>query len=171
MKNNDIDIILSNDGIMEGFIGLILSKIYKKPFAYYLSSLFFDMQKHEFLSMPSVKSLIKMIIYYIKDKIYYFIINRSDFFHPISEAMGNYYLGMGVRNNKIFPLPLCPSKIMIETPINEKNKKFDTLTLIYTGQISPVRKIEFLIDILYELKKSTEIPIKLIIVGKIFRNN
>jgi len=171
IEQNNIDIVLSNDGIIEGFIGLVLSRKYKKKSAFYLSSLFFDMDKNEFFSSPSIRSFLNMIYGMIKKPLYLWIIKQSDFFHPISESMGDYYINNGIPFNKIHPLPLCPSKIMIDW-IPEKDKEpHSPFTILYLGQIISVRKIELIIDITYELKKLKIIPFKTLIVGRTFKKS
>ena len=167
-KNKNIQLVLSNDGLLEGFIGLILARKYKKKYGFYLSSLFFNMELNEFKNMPSLISLLKTIESYIKYPLYYSLIKRADIFHPISESMGNYYARKGYPKNKMYPLPLCPAKEMIDKPIRSKIIHHNTLKIIYIGQITPVRNIEFLIDIINCIKNDINIELK--IIGKIYRN-
>ena len=118
-------------------------------------------------SMPSIMTTFRTMIFYVKKPLYSWLIRRSDIFHPISNAMGDYFAGIGIKKDRIFPLPLCPAKSMIDTEVKERKTDGNTFNMIYIGQVSPVRKIEFLFDIVKELKQKTNRELKLQIVGKI----
>jgi glycosyltransferase involved in cell wall biosynthesis len=45
------------------------------------------------------------------------------------------------------------------------------IKLIYVGQVTPVRRIDFLLDIINEARKKARSSLKLIILGKIFRKS
>jgi len=168
LRSSKVDIILINDGIIEGIIGFILAKKNKKKFAFYLSSHFLDMDFNEFITSPSFFSFLNLMKSLLAHPFILFLIKNSDFFHPISEAMGRYY-GKTIPN-KVYPLPLCPAKSFLEKdPSTHKNiKKFD---MVYIGQVTPVRKIDFLVDIAKELKFFTDKPFRIRIIGKIYRKS
>ncbi|MDG6224269.1 MAG: glycosyltransferase [Candidatus Thermoplasmatota archaeon] len=167
----NIDIVLCNDGILEGIIGFFLAKAHGKKFAYYLSSLFFDMELNELKSMPSILTLFKTAKAYLKKPILAWLIKRADIFHPISEEMGKYYTKRGVPTDKIYPLPLCPARSMMEKRILYKYDHDKRFRMIYLGQITPVRRIDFLLEIINGLIKKSDVPVELMIVGKVFRKS
>ena len=169
IKNNNIEIIIANDGIIEGFIAYLLAKRYDIFFAYYLSSLFFNMELNEFLSMPSIYSSIMTIKGYMKKPLYKFLINQATIFHPISESMGSYYIKRGIRKNKVHPLPLCPAKSMFDMKVKDNKDNDNIYKIICIGQITPVRRIEFILKVAHELKKENMRHFKILIIGKIFR--
>jgi len=145
LMNHKIDIIIANDGIIEGFIAYLLSKEFKKPFAFYLSSLFFSFNESIFKEDRNLINLIKYIKSKIEKKLYIFLVKKCDIFHPISHWMGKYF--SSYKNNlKIFPLPLCPSQYFINFNL-KFNKSNDVNKLIYFGQITPLRKLDLLLNV------------------------
>lgn len=163
LAKNEIDIIVANDGVIEGLIGLRLARRYGKKFAFYMSSLFFDMDRNEFRTMPSLRSFFSMMENLIKVPLLNYIISRSDVFHPISEAMGDRY-----SHKRIFPLPLCPADSFFDS-YREPEPFSEPFRMIYIGQVTPVRRIDLLIEVLHDVKDSTDVPVELLIVGKLFR--
>jgi len=166
LNRNNIDIIISNDGIIEGYIGYLLAKKYKIPFAFYLSSLFFIIDREEFKENYTLKNFYKFIESYVKEKLYKDIIKRSDIFHPITNQMVLYYRKILHKDKNIFPLPICPGNNIFE--IKKEKYNYDRpMYLIYHGTLGRTRKIETIINIFYLLLlKINNIEIKFNIIGK-----
>ncbi|MGA1822555.1 MAG: glycosyltransferase, partial [Thermoplasmatota archaeon] len=162
IRENSYDLILANDGVIEGLIGCRLAGKNGIPFAFYLSSLFFDIERQQFRSEKSIITFVRYVENMLKVPFYNHLIGKSDMFHPISRWMGEYYRDR--KKDDVFPLPLCSSDIFLD-----RNISIDphSSTLIYIGHIVEMRKIEFLYDIMEIVKES--IPnARLVIVGRIF---
>lgn len=174
IKGNEIDLLLANDGIIEGLLVLYYSRKHRIPCAFYLSSFFYDMEKNNFRSERSLFNFLKVINELIKIPFLKIIIKRSDIFHPISKEMGIYFKEKYKLKNKILPLPLCPKEEFISyIPLQEDRDEIrDIYTMIYVGQITPVRKVEMYLEVLKKLIRDRENPtIMMLFVGPIFKNN
>ncbi len=166
LRKEKPDIIIANDGIIEGLIASRLSRKYDIPFCYYLSSLFTDMEKNEFLAGGKPKNLVKWLAMVIKEPLRTRVIKRCNVFHPISDAMGRPFIK--ICTGIIHPLPLCPSHIFLETEVGSTSDFDIGIELVYTGQVTPNRKIELLLEIVKALKEGTDKNVNLTIVGRIF---
>jgi glycosyltransferase involved in cell wall biosynthesis len=167
IRENDIDLILANDGILEGMVGSRLKERFGIPFAYYLSSLFWDMDRREFENHGTPKNLAKYLVSYLDEPLFLRVIRRSDLFHPVSESMGD-LLRDRVGNVPSKPLPLCPARSFIDYDRKGKIKRTGPLVLTYIGQVTPVRRMEFLIEIANEVRSRLESGVSLRIVGRVF---
>ncbi len=161
-----VDIIIVSDGIIEAYIGLIISRLYKIKFVFFLTSEFVLFDKVNIKKNINIKSYYKYIESIIKNKLYIYIIKKCDIFHPISKYMGMKYAKY---NNNCFPLPTCPNNIFFQ---NKKNKYSNfhnhKIKLIYIGTIHKMRNIDLMIDIIYLLKqRNYGWNINLLIIGKI----
>jgi glycosyltransferase involved in cell wall biosynthesis len=166
LRERDIDLILVNDGLIEGVVSYFVAKRMKKPFVFYLSSNFSSMDKHAYHSDRSLKKFVKMTWGMMKVPVRNWIIKRADIFHPISPEMGKHFKKLR-KGKDSYPLPLCPSGEFIQKEYGSKHSLDDSIKLIYTGQVNPIRKMEFLLDIVSALKKKSEKKIHLVLVGKI----
>jgi len=164
------DILLVNDGLIEGFFGYVYCRYHNIPFSFYLSSIFYNMDRELFKQEKNIINLYKFLISYIKEPLYRYLIRKCDIFHPISNSMGRHF-GRIRKNGMTYPLPLCPSNFFLD----EGNKKEMAISnngkivLIYIGQITAVRKIENLIkllEIVMERTKNNNIHLHL--VGRIY---
>lgn len=165
IKSNNIDIILVCDGIIEGFVGYLLSKKYHKPFIFYLSHLFFHIDINELHNKKSLRNLFKFLIGIIKKNLYFCLISKSVIFHTISEEMKNYFTNFFPDKN-IIPLPLCPNKFFINSYIEKKINYSNKKTIIYVGKVNELRKIDEILFILSDIKKSLKkFDLKLEIIG------
>lgn len=165
ITKNRPDIIVANDGVIEGLIAKRLSKKFGIPYAYYLSSLFYDMEKNEFLARGHPKDLIKWLVKVLLEPMRDRVIINSSIFHPISDAMGEEYEDM--IKGEIFPLPLCPSHYFLEAGSGSLSDLEDGIELVYAGAVSPNRKIHLLIEIVKEVSRNFHGKVKLTIFGKV----
>lgn len=163
-KEKNIEILIANDGIIEGLICLLFKIIKKKPFCFYLSGLFYEIDKNEYKLNKDLKSFILFYFSYVKEPLYKIIIYNSDIFHPITSKMSSYFLKKNDKRLDILPLPLCPSSFFFKyKPDNNNNK-----TLLYVGKINYSRKLEILLDILNIIVNKKYLKdTKLIIIGKL----
>jgi len=162
------DIIIVNDCIIEGFMALHFRKRNGIPVAYYLSSLFYDIDKNEFINSPNPWNLMKYLIGIIKKGFYFHLIKRADIFHPISPEMGRFFKRRYPFLN-VYPLPLCPRSSFFNNGGETEKDTDDDIIMICIGQVSPVRKIERLMEILNSVRSRTEKNVRLKIVGRIFK--
>jgi len=165
IRDNQYDLVLSNDGVIEGLFGYRLSRKNGVPFAFYLSSLFFDIEREQYRAERSLVNFIRYAENMMKVPIYNYLISRCDIFHPISRWMGEYFRDR--KKDGVMPLPLCSSDLFLDQDIDVEG---DNNTLIYIGHIVEMRKIEFLYDIVEMVKEKFD-DIRLIIVGKIFNES
>lgn len=165
IKNQKPDFIVATDGIIEGIIAIKLSKKFKVPVSYYLTSMFAEMDKYDFFSYKNPKDLFKWLFKSLVKPLEWYIIKNVDVFHPISDAMGRTYADLS--QGKVLPLPMCPAKLFLEAGDRLTYNKVDKINLIYTGQVTPNRKLDFLIEIVRELKNKGK-NIHLSIIGKFF---
>ncbi|MCK5773234.1 MAG: glycosyltransferase, partial [Thermoplasmata archaeon] len=157
-----------NDGLIEGFVGLVLSRKYNRKFAFYLSSIFYDNDRNGFIQNPSPVSFIKYVEGLIKRPMFKYLIKRCDIFHPISRSMGEYF-SSSTQGKTVLPLPLCSGRSFLDHERRSSDRSDDDITLIYIGQITSTRKMEFLVDVLDQLiKRSGNRVIRLKLVGRSF---
>jgi len=168
MELTNVDIIVANDGIIDGFVAYLLSRKYDKPFVYYLSFLFFELDKDAFTEIRrNVDNLFKRIGALVKKRLYIYLIKKCDIFHPISQMMSEYFASY-TQGKIVIPLPLCPAKHFRENYSVRKNSENHSYSLIYVGAIGAIRRIDFLIDLLQRIKENeSEIQVKLRILGPI----
>lgn len=170
IKKNDIDIIVVGDGVIEGFIGWRLSKKHGIPFAYYLSSLFFDFERFAFHEHKTLKNLYKYLESFVKAPLYNRLIRKADIFHPISSAMGKFYEG---DNRNIYPLHLCPGEFFMKTePPTNRNLSKDSFTIISIGMMGEARRMDFLLDVMKKIiEERPDLDLKLKLVGKVVEDS
>jgi len=163
MKNHAVDIIISSDGIIEGLIGYRLSKKYNVPFVYYLTSLFFEIDRSLYRKEKNLINLFRYVSSFTQEFLYKYLISKSVLFHPISKAMGDYYLDI-FPQKLMFPLPLCPSNYFYN--FKKPNRKRMSYKMVYVGQIYPVRNLEFLLKVVSHIKRKYEINnVELYLIG------
>jgi len=144
LTENKVDLIVSNDGIIEGFLGLHYAKKFHIPFAFYLSSLFFDFDRRAYKKTKNIKNFYKFIESYPKEILLNFIIKKAYIFHPISNGMGYYFRE---KNKNIFTLPLCIGTEFTNTKIKRK-KHNEHVKILYIGAIGEIRELEIYIEII-----------------------
>ena len=167
LNSERIDIIIANDGIIEGFIGLNLARKHNIPFAFYLSSLFFDMDRNNLKVDRSPKTVIKAVESYPKEALIGYLVRRCDVFHPISEAMERYMVDVR-RGGRTYPLPLCPADVFVENGRTRSLEEGERVELVYIGQISRLRRLDVPIEVLDILNRETGPEFHLTLVGEVF---
>jgi glycosyltransferase involved in cell wall biosynthesis len=164
VNNNKPDIIIANDGIIEGLIARRLSRKYSIPYAYYLTSLFVDLEKNEFRGKKHPKDLVKWFFKATVEPVRSGVIRDCDIFHPISHAMGKEYNRC---KGEIFPLPMCSSKFFLDSDHGSLNSLTKGIHLVYAGAVTPNRKIHLLLEIVHGLIKRYDGSVHLSIFGKV----
>lgn len=172
IESGRIDLIVSNDGIIEGLIGLRLARKYNIPFAFYLSSLFYVNDRIGFRYNKNIKNFVKYLETFIKKPFFNYIIRRCDIFHPISRGMGEYFKEKKIVES-YYPLPLCPKNDFFEIKRDPSAARADSaVQMIYMGQITEIREIELLLEIVKEIAdENMEREFSLVIVGRIFNQD
>ena len=100
-----IDIIQTTDGILEGFIGVFLSKKFKIPSAFFLSVFFYEVSKANWHTQKDFKTMIKYLVALISKPLYLYIIKNVTQFQPVNKWAGKYFKSKGFNLN-FFPLPM-----------------------------------------------------------------
>jgi glycosyltransferase involved in cell wall biosynthesis len=148
------NIIIANDGLLEGIIGLVLKKRYGLPFCFYLSSQFQDFAKENFREQHSISTAIHYFLSIPKRKVFEYVIRNCDLFHPISHTMGHQYVRKGLIKD-LFVLPICASRDFLENS-PDKLMNGQRNVVVYIGQISRMRRLDFLIRAFSMVKKHSE---------------
>ncbi len=169
LRKEKIDIIQVRNDVLSGFIGLIAARISKKPFVFIrafpneefaLQHIRLGLSKLGILKLPLIKLKIKLSI---------IIMKKADLIFPQSEAFLNELTKYGIEKKKMFPIPMgfdCsinPSRISKEK-VRRQYSLPEGKTIIYFGDMSPVRKLTFLIKVIEKVKNHFH-DVKLLMVG------
>ncbi len=156
IKEENIDIIQSRDHIHLSKISGQLSGEHGIPFAFHMTTLFHSLDKDLIKQRKSIGNLLRYIRGIRNQRKYKKIIDGCDLFLPISKGMEEHYRTQ-FPDKKMLPLPLQAPHEFIHYD-SKRNKKPNTKKrLIYIGQISYIRNMNFMIDVLNELPTDVEL--------------
>ncbi|MBD3342221.1 MAG: glycosyltransferase [Candidatus Lokiarchaeota archaeon] len=152
IKKYRIKVIHVHNGAEEGFVSLILKKIFKLKYVYTYTSHF--MKGYEFIrGKNSIELGLRKIKFGLSNKLYLNNLSKSDLVFPISENLRN-------ELNRSFEIPLNKMMVVSESAstyfmnfseqsnkkMNQKIVNTDYLNLIYIGSLGKNRKIDFIVD-------------------------
>ncbi|MDC0527073.1 glycosyltransferase [Euryarchaeota archaeon] len=169
IKSNKIDIIQIRDGAWEGLMALFLKKFYQVNFAFHLSSPLHQFDSNKQISYFNPKTFLQVLRGHIFKKVYNLLLRKSDLFQPITKSMG-LKLSKSYDIANIYPLPICASSFFLSEKRYKINIKRNNFVMIYTGKISRIRNLNFLIEILSNLRAVGENNIRLVIAGPVEDN-
>ncbi len=154
VQEESIDIIQVRDDIFLSKLAISLSKKHDIPFVFRLSTLFHSLDKDLIKYRKSFGNVLRYVRGIYGERIYRKLIRRSHLFLPISKAMEEHYRSE-FPEKKMMPLPLQAPHSFIRY-----NKKHDKprskKRIIYIGQISYIRNMEFMIDVISKLSDDVE---------------
>jgi len=102
----------------------------------------------------------------IFEKVYAMLLRKSDLVQPITKSMG-VELSKSFDIVNIYPLPICASSSFLSKKRHERDIKRNNFVLIYIGKISRIRNLNFLSEILSNLRARGENNVKLLIAGPV----
>ncbi len=156
IKEENVDIIQSRDHIHLSKISGQLSREHGIPFAFHMTTLFHSLDKDLIKHRKSFGNILRYIRGIRNQRKYKKIIDSCDLFLPISKAMEEHYRTQFPKK-KMFPLPLQAPHQFIHYEYKENNKPKSKKRIIYIGQISYIRNMTFMIDVLSKLSEDVEI--------------
>lgn len=172
-EHPDIDFVQVRNDLAMGLLGTHLKQTRELPFVHRISHL-----KAETTAMMASEGLIdSRMSEYAKGKLgkrlRRYICERSDLVLSISKAMKSYLEDEGW-NTPIVPLPMgadtrISPKPIDSAPFEEEYGLTDKEFVLYMGTMSPIRKLEFLFDVLAELRKRRDV--NLVFVGGRYEKN
>jgi len=154
VDSEKIDIIQARDDIFLTKLADKLSKKYNIPLAFHLTTLFHSLDKDLIKHRNSLGNLFRYLRGDYTEHSYNKLIKQSNLFLPISEAMAQHYRTKFPKK-KMLPLPLHAPRSFINHSV-PKNKSASKKRIIYIGQISYIRNMNFMIDILNHLPNDVE---------------
>ncbi len=154
IEKENIDIIhVRDDKILAKYVANF-SKTFGIPFAFQMTTLFHSLEKDLIKERKTFGNVVRYFRGLYTQHIYKKIIKQSDLFLPITEAMADHYRAE-FPDKHMLPLPLQAPHEFIhydgkgKPPSNKRR-------IIYIGQISYIRKMEFMIDVLSKLPGDVE---------------
>lgn len=156
VKQHPIDVIQVRDDIFLAMLAIELCKEFDLLFAFRLSTLFHSLDKDLIKHRKSIGNVLRYIRGIRNQRRYRKVIDRCDLFLPISKAMEEHYRTR-FPNKKMLPLPLQAPHDFINYRSDENNKPKSKKRIIYIGQISYIRNMTFMIDVLSKLSEDVEI--------------
>ena len=168
INEQKIDVIYVRSGIVEGLIGVYLSKQTGIPLCFHLSTLFFLSIEKNFHENKTLKTFLRYNLRKINKKLYYFIIKNSQLFLPVSRGMDK-YIKRDFPNKNTFPIPLCADRFFLDYKTKDYSK---SKSMVYIGEISFYRRPEFMIRVLKKvIQYDRHSDLKLILIGSTSKKN
>jgi glycosyltransferase involved in cell wall biosynthesis len=171
LQHAEIDIIQVRNRPFVGFLSLLIAKKNGIPFVFQKS--FLD-EEHSITKARlgfSSHRFIDLIKGYMSLWLNDYILRKSDLILPISSWLAKKYEDMGIPRRNILPLPMgFPNDWNFDPEVVEgirlkyelKGKK----VLLYLGTFNPTRNLEFVVDIMNQIKERCTICCLLMVGGK-----
>jgi len=161
------DVVQVKDKFVSALVGIVAAKVGGAKFAYWLSYPFPEASVYEAQAGTARYKWFYLLRGYVfKILLYRVIMPASDHVFVQSDQMKRDVMAMGVAADKLTPVPMGVSLERFSTSGSESRtgKLWDGRSLVYLGTLHKVRRIDFLIRVLAQVKRS--IPdVKLFLVG------
>ncbi|MES9876157.1 MAG: glycosyltransferase [Candidatus Sedimenticola sp. PURPLELP] len=172
VKKNNYDFIQIRDKTFAALIGLIAAKRKGIPFYYWMSFPYPEADifrsRDKLIHINFLLRLFYALRGYLTDWfLYSIVLPNSDFVFVQSDQMQRDVTERGISLNRTMPVPMCIDVHGLENtslPVISDERLADRIPIVYMGTMVKVRKIDFLLKMLAEIKKI--IPeVILILVG------
>ena len=156
VRKNRYDFIQVKDKFISALLGIIISRLYKCEFVYWLSYPFAEASIYKAnTGKTRYPFYYKIRGYILKHLLYRVIMPLADKIFVQSNQMKKDVMAMGIPEQKLTPVPMGVSLNMV--PYNSKatsfEKRKDEKVVLYLGTMIRLRRIDFLIRVFdYVLK-------------------
>ncbi|HIF9197792.1 TPA: glycosyltransferase [Photobacterium damselae] len=172
-KKNSFQLIQVRDMVWVGLICLLISKMIKLPYTYWVSFLYAESRimraRDKSENIPSWKRPIILARGLLEEFIlYHIILPHSDRVYAQSDFMRNYMKKKGIDENSMMVVPMGVDFEKIdafsEAEANKIESWSDAPVIGYLGSLDRLRKLEVIIEAFHEAKKTVP-ELKLLFVG------
>ncbi|HGO5293527.1 hypothetical protein EQ875_01678 [Photobacterium damselae subsp. damselae] len=172
-KQNGFQLIQVRDMVWVGLICLLIAKMIKLPYTYWVSFLYAESRsmraRDKSENIPSWKRPIILARGLLEEFIlYHIILPHSDRVYAQSDFMLNYMKNKGIDENSMMVVPMGVDFEKIdafsETEANKIESWGDAPVIGYLGSLDRLRKLEVIIEAFQEAKKTVP-ELKLLFVG------
>ncbi|HIF9367129.1 glycosyltransferase [Photobacterium damselae subsp. damselae] len=172
-KQNGFQLIQVRDMVWVGLICLLIAKMIKLPYTYWVSFLYAESRsmraRDKSENIPSWKRPIILARGLLEEFIlYHIILPHSDRVYAQSDFMLNYMKNKGIDENSMMVVPMGVDFEKIDAFSETEAKKIeswvDAPVIGYLGSLDRLRKLEVIIEAFQEAKKTVP-ELKLLFVG------
>ncbi|EEZ41732.1 glycosyltransferase [Photobacterium damselae] len=172
-KKNGFQLIQVRDMVWVGLICLLIAKMIKLPYTYWVSFLYAESRsmraRDKSENIPSWKRPIILARGLLEEFIlYHIILPHSDRVYAQSDFMLNYMKNKGIDENSMMVVPMGVDFEKIDAFSETEAKKIeswgDAPVIGYLGSLDRLRKLEVIIEAFQEAKKTVP-ELKLLFVG------
>ncbi|ARR48537.1 glycosyltransferase [Photobacterium damselae subsp. damselae] len=172
-KQNGFQLIQVRDMVWVGLICLLIAKMIKLPYTYWVSFLYAESRsmraRDKSENIPSWKRPIILARGLLEEFIlYHIILPHSDRVYAQSDFMLNYMKNRGIDENSMMVVPMGVDFEKIDAFSETEAKKIkswgDAPVIGYLGSLDRLRKLEVIIEAFQEAKKTVP-ELKLLFVG------
>lgn len=172
-KQNGFQLIQVRDMVWVGLICLLIAKMIKLPYTYWVSFLYAESRsmraRDKSENIPSWKRPIILARGLLEEFIlYHIILPHSDRVYVQSDFMLNYMKNKGIDENSMMVVPMGVDFEKIDAFSETEAKKIeswgDAPVIGYLGSLDRLRKLEVIIEAFQEAKKTVP-ELKLLFVG------